>query len=82
MPRRILARNHRRIAEVLAGHRAVSNSASAKATVTAITYSIADVFAQSSQGFNRDKFYEIAGQPELPAEQPSMFASLDSNRAT
>jgi hypothetical protein len=65
MPRPQLVRNHRRIAEVLAGERAVAASPAAKATVTAITYSIADIFAQSATTFDRDKFYQIAGQPPL-----------------
>ena len=68
MARRILARNHRRIAEILAGERTIREPEkwpAVEATLNNITYSIADVFAQAGATFDREKFYEIAGLPPL-----------------
>ncbi|SRR6266568_4669021 len=82
MPKPILVRNHRRIAEVLAGERAISGCAGlatagiAARTLDNITRSIADVFAQSSTAFNRERFYEIAGLPSL--RSPELCAVCDS----
>ena len=70
MPRYQLARNHRRIAEVIAGERQSREADKWVAVgwvLDRLTRAIADVFAQSSATFDRDAFCRIAGLSASPA---------------
>lgn len=53
-------------AAILAGERAIVTHAldeSARIAISAITYSLADMFAQDNPRFDRATFYAAAGQP-------------------